>query len=193
MKSQATLRSQECFTTEELLKYCNDNIHGTSLFPDPISRHLLKCEKCLTEINNIQKDMLTMLSFISVTPQKIKLHLPWFRFDTGRLLFVKNFLFRRLNPAYRSDRKAIIHSDIIPLPEDYILLELSNCKGNTILHLEKGSKNKLTYHISLYIDEHIVEKRYLRDRIQWDIQTFRTGIYKLLIDDKVILKFTITK
>ena len=179
-----------CPDRYELLDYALESLQATFRAVGKLEKHILNCEKCFLELSEIQRDLLVLYR----ADQKKK-HFPgaapFFRIKEGIIRNSAGFPFFRAAPAFRSSAGAVIHSAVIPFPEDFVILELSAADSEMRLYLEKGGKNNRAFHISLYIDEHLSDKRTLSNRISWDLKTLVPGLYRLTLEGKEVLKFNI--
>lgn len=174
-----------CIDHELLLDYASSKKRGDISLNLDIEKHLLHCEKCFHEFNEIQKDI------IYISKETVGKKLPEFHVSNGLISNLKNFSFCFPGPAFRSNTRSIIHSAVIPLQQDYVIVELSSSETDMKLQIEKGVKNKNKIGISLYINERLSDKRYLHDRISWDIKSLVPGLYRLSLEEKTVLKFDV--
>ncbi|MCB1175393.1 MAG: hypothetical protein KDK39_17595 [Leptospiraceae bacterium] len=95
------------------------------------------------------------------------------------------------NVAFRSESVGIIYSDIVPLAQDCVLIELSQDERRRSLLLEPGAKNRNKIEISLYKEADLVEKLFLQKRTSWDLDQLIPGAYRLLLGKQKSFQFVI--
>lgn len=152
--------------------------------------HLLHCARCRREWNEILQDRReSERSNLAVFRSKRRV--PNFRMREGLLSALENFPFHTIGPVFRSRGGTVIHSSIVALDEDYVLLEVVGQPAGLRLNLEKGRKKGGEIRISLYTDRYLSDSILLRDRFSWDLNSFIPGDYRLKLDGKTVLKFNI--
>ncbi len=158
--------------------------------PDPaLERHLLHCDACLGEATELLRDRRVIRLIQSRERRGFqRRRTPGFVIAGGQTLRVRGMV-QRPGPVFRSGARAVIHSDIIPLAADYVILELVNDGESTRLKLEKGTKNINTINISLYINDRLSDNLQLQRSHSWDLGLFPRGAYTLDLDSKTVLKF----
>ncbi len=183
------LRVEGCPRGERLPEFAIEVFQGAA--PDAeLDRHVRDCDECLRELGEIQRDLLQAERVTAAAPS-VSNKLPTFRMEKGLLRSILGFAFQRPGPAFRSGGHSVIHSSIIPLTNDYVLLEVSGAESGMKLHLEKGAKNGDRIRISLYINDQLSDKRKLHESLSWDIQAFSPGRYRLQLEEKTVLTFDI--
>lgn len=148
-------------------------------------QHFHSCDGCLQEYYLLLRD------YAATTPSSQVDIPPSFLCRAGAAAAMTGFFIRSLSPVFRSDGGAIIYSSIIPVKNDYILLELSGNEGDMRLKIEKGVKNSGRIQISLYNNQALVESLFLQDRHSWRVGTLKPGSYSLKMEDQIPLQFKI--
>lgn len=163
--------------------------------PDPeLESHLLECDPCLAEAGRLLADQpaarrTNRRHAGERAGDRPETRPAAFFAMTGGLIVRVRGLFSRPGPVFRSGTRTVIHSDIIPLAADYIILELFNDGERTRLNLEKGAKNGSPINISLYINERLSDNLQLQRSHSWDLGQFPRGSYSLHLEAKTVLKF----
>ena len=179
-----------CPAPEEILDYAYDVYRNSGAVRAEKERHIFSCERCLGELSEIQKDL---LHIEKTSPAGERKPVSSFHLQGGFLAGVRNFLFFRPGPAFRSAHPAVIHSALAVIGSNYVLLELTGDETDLRLYVEKGTKNDDKIRISLYINESLSDKRFLYDRLDWNLKNFSPGHYRLSLEDKTVLKFSIVE
>lgn len=152
--------------------------------------HLLECDRCLQEAEELLRDQRALRRMETESRLRSgRTHEPASFSMRGGMLVAVRGLVRGLGAVFRSGGRAVIHSDIIPLDADYVILELVNEEAGTRLKLEKGAKNMNKINISLYINESLSDNLQLQRSHSWDLNEFPHGSYTLDLEEKTVLKF----
>ncbi len=116
----------------------------------------------------------------SIIQQKER-HLPKKRRKSGQ----KQIKLPLLSP------QPVIHSDVIPLEDDYILLQVSGQSSGFKLSVENGAKVNPEVLMSLYNDDQLVQKATLQHRVDWQLDNLGPGSYRVKFNEKTGLQFQI--
>ena len=176
-----------CFDSGELFEYAWQAAMGKPVDPG-LAAHLLKCNKCISEVVSIMDDMrfLTTLDRSDYKEERV----PAFQILSGALVAWHNRFQVQWLPAFRDGVPAVIHSDIIPLGTDYVLLEIRS-GDDLVLNLEAGGKKPDPILISLYKHNHVIDKLSLQSRISWNLNQLEPGDYRLEINTHKSVHFKI--
>lgn len=85
----------------------------------------------------------------------------------------------------------VIHSDVVPLENDYVLFQISGQSSGFKLSVENGRRVDPKVLISLYNNGQLVQKEPLKRRLDWDLESLDPGSYKLKFNEKIGLQFKI--
>ena len=92
--------------------------------------------------------------------------------------------------AFRS-KSRIVHSNIIALDKDYLIVELSADETGLHIVMEKGAKNESTISISLYRGAAAVEFLHIKSRVRKDLGELAPGEYSLICENRPVLNFSL--
>lgn len=171
----------------ELFDYAWRAVTGKTVDP-AIAVHLLKCNKCISEVVSIMDDLRFLATITG--PEYKEESIPAFQIVAGALVEWHHRFRVQLLPAFRDGVQAVIHSDIIPLGTDYVLLEIRS-GDDLVLNLEAGGKKPDPILISLYKHNHMIDKLSLQSRISWNLNQLEPGDYRLEINTHKSVHFKI--
>lgn len=147
----------------------------------PIPASILHREQALEELLEIMTDLVAVRAMDPAPPAFTV---------SGSRLVSSNFAFVSPVPAFRSG-PAVVHSNVIPLDEDFLVVELASQERGFRLTLESGQKKDAPLSISLYRGDNLQESLLIKGRVQKDLNSLKPGAYSLVSGETRLLSFSI--
>ncbi len=97
------------------------------------------------------------------------------------------------SPPPLESGKLTIFSRMIPVENDFLLLEIFRLHDTISMKLEKGGKNPKEFRISLYTQNRPMERIHLQKSHCRELDSLPPGEYRLFLNNTMVFRFKIKK
>lgn len=147
----------------------------------PIPASIMSRDHALEELLEIMTDLVAVRA-LEPAPASFAI--------AGNRLVQSTLSFTAPAVAFRSG-SSVVHSDVVPLEMDFIVVELEARETGFRLTLEQGQKKGASIPISLYRGGNLMESLLIKGRIHRDLDSLSPGAYSLVSGETRLLSFSI--
>ncbi len=147
----------------------------------PVPASIMSRDHALEELLEIMTDLVAVRA-LEPAPASFAI--------AGNRLVQSTLSFAAPAVAFRSG-SSVVHSDVVPLEMDFIVVELEARDSGFRLTLEQGQKKEASIPISLYRSGNLMESLLIKGRIHRDLDSLGPGAYSLVSGETRLLNFNI--
>lgn len=147
----------------------------------PVSADVMAKDHALEELLEIMTDLVAVRA---IAPAEASFTV------AGNRLVQSSLSFTAPAVAFRGGT-SIVHSDVVPLDLDFIVVELEAREAGFRLTLEQGQKKAASIPISLYRGGNLLESLLIKGRVHKNLDSLGPGAYSLVSGETRLLSFSI--